>query len=82
MYKKYTQEVLNYFIYSNLYLSFVCPGRSRLEYCLEMALKSFSFRPEPPLAGSNVGLAAVVIFKHALRKLVDNTRTPSQLTVL
>lgn len=66
MCKKHTQKTKNYFTNSNLYLSFVCPGRSRLEYCLEIALKSFSFRPEPPLAGSNVGLAAVVMFKHAM----------------
>lgn len=44
-----------------LYLILVCPGRSRLEYCLDRALKSPSPLPLPPLAGSNVGLAAVVI---------------------
>lgn len=44
-----------------LYFNFVWPGKSRLEYCLEMALKSFSFLPEPPRAGSNVGRAAVVM---------------------
>lgn len=47
---------------ANLYLSFVWPGKSRLEYCLDNALKSFSPRPLPPRAGSNVGRAAVVIF--------------------
>ena len=46
---------------SNLYLSFVCEGRSRLEYCFERAERSPSPLPRPPLAGSNVGLAAVVI---------------------
>lgn len=50
-------------IYSaDLYLILVWPGRSRLEYCLDRALKSPSPLPLPPLAGSNVGLAAVVIF--------------------
>lgn len=44
-----------------LYLILVWPGRSRLEYCLDKALKSPSPLPLPPLAGSNVGLAAVVI---------------------
>ena len=44
-----------------LYLSLVCPGRSRLLYCLERADKSVSPLPEPPLAGSKVGRAAVVI---------------------
>lgn len=44
-----------------LYLILVWPGRSRLEYCLDNALKSPSPFPLPPLAGSNVGLAAVVI---------------------
>lgn len=44
-----------------LYLSFVWPGKSRLEYCFDKALKSFSPRPDPPRAGSNVGRAAVVI---------------------
>uniref|UniRef100_A0A182VC11 Uncharacterized protein n=1 Tax=Anopheles merus TaxID=30066 RepID=A0A182VC11_ANOME len=43
------------------YFSFVCPGRSRLLYCLERALRSFSPRPLPPRAGSNVGRAAVVM---------------------
>ena len=52
---------------AHLYLSFVCEGRSRLEYCLERAERSPSPFPRPPLAGSNVGLAAVVIpQKHAL----------------
>jgi len=46
---------------TDLYLSFVCPGKSRLLYCLDRADKSVSPFPEPPLAGSNVGLAAVVI---------------------
>lgn len=49
---------------ANLYLSFVWPGKSRLEYCLDNALKSFSPRPLPPRAGSNVGRAAVVIFDY------------------
>ncbi|KAG7282704.1 hypothetical protein CRUP_017630 [Coryphaenoides rupestris] len=35
--------------------------RSRLEYCLDRALRSPSPFPRPPRAGSNVGLAAVVI---------------------
>lgn len=47
---------------ADLYLILVWPGRSRLEYCLDRALKSPSPLPLPPLAGSNVGLAAVVIF--------------------
>lgn len=47
---------------TDLYLILVWPGRSRLEYCLDNALKSPSPLPLPPLAGSNVGLAAVVIF--------------------
>lgn len=46
---------------SYLYLILVCPGRSLLEYCLDSALRSPSPFPLPPLAGSNVGLAAVVI---------------------
>ena len=46
---------------SNLYLSLVCPGKSREEYCLLRADKSFSPLPVPPRAGSNVGLAAVVM---------------------
>uniref|UniRef100_A0AAG5DLK1 Secreted protein n=1 Tax=Anopheles atroparvus TaxID=41427 RepID=A0AAG5DLK1_ANOAO len=45
----------------SLYFSFVCPGKSRLLYCFESALKSFSPRPLPPRAGSKVGRAAVVI---------------------
>lgn len=49
-------------LHTDLYLIFVWPGRSRLEYCLDRALKSPSPLPLPPLAGSNVGLAAVVIF--------------------
>lgn len=44
-----------------LYFSLVWPGRSRLEYCFERALKSFSPLPWPPLAGSKVGRAAVVM---------------------
>lgn len=48
------------FVY--LYFSFVCDGRSLLEYCLDKADRSPSPLPLPPLAGSNVGLAAVVIF--------------------
>jgi len=39
----------------------VWEGRSLLEYCLDSWLKSPSPFPLPPLAGSNVGLAAVVI---------------------
>lgn len=50
----------NLFIY--LYLRFLWPGKSRLEYCFDIELKSFSPRPEPPRAGSNVGRAAVVMF--------------------
>ena len=37
------------------------PGRSLLEYCLERDERSFSPLPVPPLAGSKVGRAAVVI---------------------
>ena len=48
---------------TNLYFNLVCPGRSRLEYCFERAPKLFSPLPEPPLAVSHVGLAAVVIFQ-------------------
>ena len=49
-----------------LYLSFVWPGRSLLEYCLDKALKSPpSPLPFPPRAGSNVGLAAVVMVNHS-----------------
>lgn len=44
-----------------LYLILVWEGRSLLEYCLDSWLKSPSPFPLPPLAGSNVGLAAVVI---------------------
>lgn len=46
---------------TNLYLILVWEGRSLLEYCLDSWLKSPSPFPLPPLAGSNVGLAAVVI---------------------
>lgn len=46
---------------TRLYLSFVCAVKSREEYCLESADKSFSPRPDPPRAVSNVGRAAVVI---------------------
>jgi len=42
----------------------VCEGKSRLEYCLESADKSPSPLPCPALAGSKVGLAAVVISKY------------------
>ena len=45
-----------------LYFNLVCEGRSRELYCFERALRSFSPRPCPPLAGSKVGRAAVVIF--------------------
>jgi hypothetical protein len=48
-----------YFIY--LYLSLVCDGMSLLEYCFERADRSPSPFALPPLAGSNVGLAAVVM---------------------
>ena len=50
-------------IYTHIYLYFnlVCAGKSRLEYCFESALRSPSPLPEPPRAGSNVGLAAVVM---------------------
>ena len=47
---------------TDLYLIFVWPRRSLLDYCLDNALRSPSPLPLPPLAGSNVGLAAVVIF--------------------
>ena len=46
---------------SYLYLSLVWPGKSLDEYCLLRADKSFSPLPVPPLAGSKVGRAAVVI---------------------
>lgn len=36
-------------------------GKSRLEYCLDKALRSPSFLPRPPRAGSKVGRAAVVM---------------------
>jgi len=55
-----------------LYFNFVCEGRSRLEYCLESADKSLSPFPCPALAGSNVGLAAVVIFPNS-QESVKNT---------
>ena len=48
-------------IESHLYFSFVCEGRSLLEYCFDKADRSPSPFPVPPLAGSKVGLAAVVI---------------------
>lgn len=52
-------------IFAYLYFSLVWDGKSRLLYCFEIALRSFSPRPCPPRAGSKVGLAAVVIFiKH------------------
>lgn len=44
-----------------LYFNFVWDGKSLLEYCTDNALRSFSPRPWPPRAGSNVGRAAVVI---------------------
>ena len=44
-----------------LYFNLVWAGKSRLEYCFESALRSPSPFPEPPRAGSNVGLAAVVM---------------------
>lgn len=50
-----------------LYFIFVWEGRSLLEYCFESWLKSPSPFPLPPLAGSKVGRAAVVIF-YALKK--------------
>lgn len=56
-----TFSELNLIHHIYLYLILVWPGRSRLEYCLDNALKSPSPFPLPPLAGSNVGLAAVVI---------------------
>ena len=46
---------------THLVFSFVWPGKSRLEYCLDSALRSPSPLPRPPWAGSNVGRAAVVI---------------------
>ena len=53
---------------TNLVFNLVCPGKSRLEYCLDNALRSPSPLPLPPWAGSKVGRAAVVIFLqfHAL----------------
>ena len=50
-----------------LYFVFVWEGRSLLEYCFDSWLKSPSPFPLPPLAGSKVGRAAVVIF-YALKK--------------
>lgn len=56
---------------THLYFSLVWDGISLLEYCLDSAERSPSPFPLPPLAGSKVGLAAVVIslitgkaFKH------------------
>lgn len=59
-----------------LYLILVWPGRSRLEYCFDNALKSPSPFPLPPLAGSKVGLAAVVILdgstaRQAIRSFIS-----------
>jgi hypothetical protein len=54
---KYVSNIIVY-----LYLSLLCEGKSLLEYCLDIAERSFSPRPCPPRAGSKVGLAAVVIF--------------------
>ena len=48
-------------LFFHLYFILVCEGMSRLEYCFERAERSPSPLPLPPLAGSNVGLAAVVI---------------------
>lgn len=64
---------LRFHLSTNLNLSLVCPGKSLLEYCFDIALKSFSPRPCPPLAGSNVGLAAVVIFSY--KKTIYNLIT-------
>ena len=52
---------------TNLRLSLLCEGKSLLEYCFDKADKSPSPFPLPPLAGSNVGLAAVVIFPYVYR---------------
>ena len=51
---------------SSAYLcfSFVCEGKSRLEYCFDNAERSPSPFPRPPFAVSHVGRAAVVIFQH------------------
>ena len=46
---------------SYLYFSLVCEGMSLLEYCFEREERSPSPLLLPPRAGSNVGLAAVVI---------------------
>ena len=53
---------------SSIYLcfSFVCEGKSRLEYCFDNAERSPSPFPRPPFAVSHVGLAAVVIFPRFL----------------
>ncbi|CAO2603090.1 hypothetical protein LEMLEM_LOCUS11526, partial [Lemmus lemmus] len=59
-----------------LYFIFVWEGRSLLEYCFESWLKSPSPFPLPPLAGSKVGLAAVVIFYSWL----GPTQHPPRLT--
>lgn len=46
------------------YFNFVCDGISLLEYCCDNFERSPSFLPVPPLAGSNVGLWAVVILRY------------------
>ena len=54
---------------TNLRFSLLCEGKSRLEYCFDNADRSPSPFPRPPLAGSNVGLAAVVIFPYVHRHI-------------
>lgn len=55
--------------HSYLYLSLVCEGKSLLEYCFDRVDKSPSPLLLPPLAGSNVGLAAVVILLKTTQSL-------------
>ena len=53
--------VVTFTVSSYLCFSFVCDGKSRLEYCFDSAERSPSPFPRPPFAVSHVGLAAVVI---------------------
>lgn len=81
---KIVSQPAKHFCHIYLYLILVWPGRSRLEYCLDNALKSPSPFPLPPLAGSNVGLAAVVILDGLLQnktgvKIQDPTRHQQSL---
>lgn len=53
--------MVTFTVSSYLCFSFVCDGKSRLEYCFDSAERSPSPFPRPPFAVSHVGLAAVVI---------------------